>query len=110
MAFEFIPASDPRTRFTVDIEKNGEAKTFDVPRFEFMDSGTLKEFNTFVKENTDETLVEAGKIPVEEYFDFLVNLLKIQDHSWFVKTLVPGEKKQLWDEWNRLSALPLGES
>lgn len=110
MAFQFIPATDDRTRFIVDIPVQGETLTFDVPLMPFIAKPKFMEFREWAAENTDAKLIAAGKRPVEEVFDFMLRLLKIDNAKKFIDGLVYGEKSQLWEEWTRLSDIPLGES
>ena len=111
MAFEFVPAWDARTQFTCEIPtKDGKSKTFSVPRMEFIDDETYATFAKWFKDNPDDKLLEDGRRPVSEAFDFFITELGIDDAQWFVDNVVFGEKVQLWNEWNRLTDVPLGES
>ncbi|ALA68550.1 hypothetical protein [Corynebacterium lactis] len=110
MAFEFIPASDPRARFTVDIPVGGKKHTFDVPKMGFIPNAVFTEFSEWITANPEETMVEQGKRPIAELFDTLIGMLKIDNAAKFTEELVYAEKKQLWEEWQHQSNLPLGES
>lgn len=110
MAFQFIPASDDRARFTCDVPVNGETLTFSVPLMPFVGKDKFMEFRKWAEKNTDAKLVSAGKRPVEEVFDFFMKLLDVENGDKFTDGLVYGEKDQLWNEWQRLSNMPVGES
>lgn len=111
MSFSFVPASDPRTRFIVDIPTpDGEVFTFDVPLMSFMDRGVFEDYMKWADKNTDEALLKARKRPSEEAFDWFMQRIKPENWDYFAHELVFGEKEQLWNEWNRLSSIPLGES
>lgn len=110
MAFQFVSASDDRSRFTVDIPVQGEKLTFSVPLMPFVAKDKFTEFRKWAEKNPDQKLLNAGKRPLEEIFDFMVTLLGIDNADKFISGLVYGEKAQLWEEWTRLSDMPLGES
>ncbi|WP_288891082.1 hypothetical protein [uncultured Corynebacterium sp.] len=110
MAFKFVSASDDRSRFTDDIPVQGETLTFSVPLMPFVAKDKFAEFHKWVVKNPDQKLIDAGKRPIEEAFDYMVTLLDIDDADKFTSGLVYGEKAQLWEEWMRLSDMPLGES
>ena len=110
MAFKFVSASDDRARFTDDIPVQGETLTFSVPLLTFVAKDKFAEFRKWAEKNPDQKLINAGKRPIEEAFDFMVDLLGIDDADKFISGLVYGEKAQLWEEWMRLSDMPLGES
>lgn len=110
MAFNFVSASDDRSRFTADIPVQGETLTFSVPLMPFVAKGKFAEFRKWAEKNPDQKLINAGKRPIEEVFDFMVGLLDIDNADKFISGLVYGEKAQLWEEWTRLSDMPLGES
>lgn len=110
MSFQFIPASDERARFIVDILVGDKTLEFNVPLMPFVAKDTFAAFRKWAEEHPDSELVEQGKRPVEEVFDFMVKELDIDHADEFISKLVYGEKSQLWDEWTRRSDMPLGES
>lgn len=110
MSFTFIPAGDPRTRFQATIPTPEGNIEFDVPRMDFIPTGVLEDYLTWQNKNTEDKLLKAGKHPVITVFDWFMDHLKIDHWEYFRNELTLGEKTQLWDEWNRVSQLPLGES
>lgn len=108
--FTFIPANDPRTRFEVTIPVNGEEYLFSVPRMDFISEDVFRDYMRWEKENGEEKLIKKGVRPAAAYFDKLIEMLGIDHYKDFQEHLVYGEKRQLWEEWNRLSATNLGES
>lgn len=109
MAFVFVPATDEITNFVADITLDGKPFTFKVPLMQFVDRKRFKQFRDWAGEHPDNELIKVGQRPVEEAFDELMRILKPEGHKQLVDKLVYGEKLQLWEEWMRLSDMPVGE-